>query len=180
MQFLTLYWWEWLAYLLVFSCFTISGLWLLMTLPKKKPLTGATRLMPSLPAESAAAVPEVQRQGKRTVWIATMTLIAGLGIGYKGRDLQMRINVKSLPETLILDVNSDGSYRMLASDGRRFDTTFCHGKDDLLQGNKLKEFKFEQRVGCKNIHGDGLGYVAYTDHGVRRTYPIPTEVANVR
>jgi len=92
----------------------------------------------------------------------------------------MTSSVKSLPETLILAVNPDGSYRMLASDGRKFDTTFCHGKDDLLPGNKLKEFKFEQRVGCKNIRGYGLGYVAYTDHGVRRTYPVPMEVADVR
>lgn len=92
----------------------------------------------------------------------------------------MTNSVKSLPETLILDINSDGSYSMLASDGRKFDTTFCHGRDDLEPGNKLKEFKFEQRVGCKNIRGDGLGYVAYTDHGVRRIYQIPMEVANVR
>jgi hypothetical protein len=145
--------------------------------PKK---TGAKELIPPFSGLSADVIPEVQRQGKRTVWISTIALLAGLGLGYEGRDLQMKSNVRSLPETLILDVNPDGSYQMLARDGRKFDTTFCHGRDDLVPGNKLKEFKFEQRVGCKNIRGFGLGYVAYTDHGVRRTYEIPQEIANVR
>jgi hypothetical protein len=169
------------ARLCFFLACGLSGYWLITTLKSKPKKTGAKVLMPSLPEASAVNVPEIQRQGRRTVWISTIALIAGISLGYEGRDLQMKSNVKSLPETLILDINPDGSYQMLAKDGRKFDTTFCRGRDDLAPGNKLKEFKFEQRVGCKNIRGDGLGYVAYTDHGVRRTYPIPLEVtANVR
>ena len=112
-------------------------------------------------------------------------MLAGLALGYEGRDLQMKSNVKSLPETLILDVNPDGSYQMLTSDGRKFNTGFCpdksgHVDHSLVRGNKLKEFRFKQRANCKEIYEDGLGYVAYFDHGVRSTYPIPTEVADAR
>lgn len=97
----------------------------------------------------------------------------------------MTSSVKSLPETLILDINSDGSYRMLADDGRKFNTGFCpdaNGDVDhsLVRGNKLKEFKFRQRANCKEIYGDGLGYVPYFDHGVRSIFPIPMEVADAR
>jgi len=74
---------------------------------------------------------------------------------------------------------------MLLADGRKINASFCpdiNGKIDrsLIRGNKLKEFNFMQLADCKQIYGYGLGYVAYTENGVRQTFPIPEEIADAR
>ena len=94
-----------------------------------------------------------------------------------GRSWQLAYNTKSLPETLILNALPDGSYDMLDSYGRVFNTAFCSGPETLERGNKLKQFVFIQRTGCKEIHGPGLGYLPYRTHGVRQVFPIPMEVS---
>jgi hypothetical protein len=118
---------------------------------------------------------------RRTARIASIVFLIGAATGYMGRSWQIAHNTKSLPETMILNALPDGSYAMMASDGTAFNTTFCSGPEPLERGNKLKEFKFTQRTGCKDIHGYGLGYVPYRLNGVMQVFSIPTEVSqNVR
>jgi hypothetical protein len=126
-----------------------------------------------------------RRQDRRTAWIATLTLILGVVIGYASRNYQISSTTSKLPNTLVLDQLQDGSYRMLLADGRKINTSFCPDKNgnvdkSLVRGNKLKEFNYVQLSGCKNIYGYGLGYVAYAENGVRLKFPIPEEIADAR
>lgn len=126
-----------------------------------------------------------RRQDKRTAWIASLTLLIGIAIGYASHSFQISGKINHLPNTLVLDQNEDGSYRMLLADGREINADFCpdkNGRKDrsLIRGNKLRQFNFIQLSGCKEIYGYGLGYVAYTENGVRRTFPIPEEITYAR
>jgi hypothetical protein len=114
---------------------------------------------------------------RKTARIASIVFLIGAATGYMGRSWQLAHNTKSLPETLILNALPDGSYDMLDSYGRVFNTAFCSGPETLERGNKLKQFVFIQRTGCKEIHGPGLGYLPYRMHGVRQVFPIPMEVS---
>lgn len=111
-----------------------------------------------------------------------MCLVLGLGIGIAGTEvLEYVSGAGPMKDVLIIAQHEDGSYTMRADDGRVFETFFCHGRDDLSPGNKLKVFAFEQQVGCKNIRGEKLGYSVYVHQdGSRAIFPIPKETAYVR
>lgn len=132
-----------------------------------------------------------RREGKRTAWIASLTLILGIVIGTfigrTSRDYQLNSSIMHMPDTLITSsVHADGSRDMMAKDGRLFGTKFCiHGDDDpnnndLIAGNKLKQFDFIQRYNCKEIRGYGVGYIPYSTNGVRDVFQIPEETADAR
>lgn len=122
-----------------------------------------------------------RREDKRTAWIASLTLIVGIGIGYAGTKIIDRATLEPLRDVLITSVHADGSYTMVDGAGREFETTFCHGRDDLVAGNKLETMYYRQETGCKNVRGKDVGYKAYTHKdGTRIIFPITKETADVR
>jgi hypothetical protein len=161
---------SWLPLLLVI----LSCAWMLLKRNKGS-------MSASSPADTGKVLNIERRRTVRIAGIALLALLTGITLGYAGKSWEINHTTPSLPETMILNVLPDGTYTMMASDGTIFNTTFCSGPEALVKGNKLKEFKFMQRTGCKDIHGYGLGYVAYSQDGVNQLFPIPTEVSqNVR
>lgn len=124
-----------------------------------------------------------QPQGRRTVWISTLTLtlIAGIGIGHAATLISDAFFPAKLEEVLIIATHPDGSHVVTDKYGREFSAKWCSGPDDLVPGNKLPLVWYRQQLGCKNIRGMFLGYSVYSyKDGTRMVFPIPKENANAR
>jgi hypothetical protein len=184
--FSTLAWWEWAVYCFAYVCAFSALIWMLWQQRKEHSKIGellSTNLW--LGTERRNHLPTAQLRGKQTVYIATtLGLIVGIVAGYLGTKVTEQISFddhENMDNVLVMAQHEDGSYTMLSNDGREFETFFCHGKDDLIPGNKLVQISYQQQVGCKNIRGEKLGYSVYTHKdGSRMIFPIPKEQADAR
>jgi hypothetical protein len=149
------------------SFFFLVVIWFAATLVKKKSESnvmttkklswnGAAELTPTSAAESAVNIPEVQRQGKRTVWIATMTLIVGLGLGYASRDLQMRMRTNTLYNVTVLSQPAEKEF-YLRTPKEDLHTVFCEPVP-FKTGDHIKKLKYENRTYCWSVEDQKLGY----------------------
>ena len=122
-----------------------------------------------------------ERRGKQTVYIAGMSLILGVAIGYGGIRIKDAYFPSKLEEVLILATNADGSHVVFDKYSRQFSVKWCSGPDDLIPGNKLPAVYYRQQFGCKQIRGMFLGYSVYSyKDGTRMVFPIPKENADAR
>jgi hypothetical protein len=152
MGFSTLYWWEWVAYLFGFSSFITVGLWLLTTLKKRPLTTGYPLLKPTLPISSSEYIPEVQRQGKRTVWISTLCLLVGLAIGYMSRDHQLSSNKFTYTDVSVLKRISDREFVVWPDRMKQQHVQLCpESSVGWYEGETLDDWTFEQQRGCKRV-----------------------------
>lgn len=160
MQFLTLYWWEWLAYAFGYSSCLSVAVWLWWMQRKDHSRLGEIQSISSL----ATIVPEMQPVGKQTVWIASITGLICLVAGYGIHEIEHYRGMQTLADVLVLDRYSDSHYRLQTSWGQAFDATICPDSDvDWEKGERLQILNYEQHHGCKSLRGRNLGYVVYTN-----------------
>jgi hypothetical protein len=166
-QFVT-YWWP--SFLVILSC-----AWILLSASKRS----TKRESPEAAAQ--IAIPEMRPRGKQTVWIASLTLIIGMELGYVATRIADAYFPSKLEKVLITATNTDGSHKVVDKFNRKFDVKWCSGPDDLVPGNLLPVVYYRQENGCKRIRGLSLGYSVDTlKDGTRIIYPIPEEIANAR
>jgi hypothetical protein len=178
--------------------FALSGFgWLVWSVINGRMKNGAKDMRKSVTL-TTNAVERLAPAGKTTATIAKalgllLAVAIGFGNGYEMRGAQaareeaqrlreLEEHRHTLTDVLILNQNSDGSYRMQTSDGQAFDAHFC--KDsvvDFQPGERLRILSYQQQNGCKSISGSNLGFVAYTMNGKRVKYSITTEeIAHVQ
>lgn len=141
----------WLA--LAFSLFAAGCVMLTATAPSTK-----EKSTPSLPPlfPPATYIPEVQPQGKKTVWIATLTLVlgmlAGIGLGYGSRDHELAVNRFTYTDVVILSKSGDKEFLIWPDKMKQQHITICPSSTvGWYEGETLSDWTFEQRNGCKRV-----------------------------
>jgi hypothetical protein len=116
---------------------------------------------------------------KRTPKLALILLAShsiSIVAGYFIRDAVLLNRKEIYTDVLVVDRFDEHSYRLEIAYGR-FNAKICpEASLDWQRGQKMKEFVFEQRNGCKSVVGSGLGFRFWTDDkGKRMLFPVKGE-----
>lgn len=96
-------------------------------------------------------IPEVQRQGRATIWIGLpiLAIIAGTA-GYGIRDHQLNVNSHTYWDVSILERYSDSSFRIKPARMQDGQWDFC-SPAPFQKSDELRYITFEQKNGCKRL-----------------------------
>lgn len=119
----------------------------------------------------------IRKMSRPLAWV-TVGALLGIPIGW---NLHRPSDTKKLDNVLVLKVRPDGTLRASADGVEDFETATCT-PNDFKQGEKFTYWKYQNRPGCKQMAGEGLGFHAVTDEasGKRIIFPTPEETADAR
>jgi hypothetical protein len=167
--FLTLYWWELAAYLFGYSSFIIVGLWLLTTL-KEKPMPIGVPLSKQISSTSTSeSIPEVRQRGERTVWISTLTLLIGIGLGISWSNWRFLANRYTYADVLIVARHDARNFTLQPARMQPFEARTC-SDTDWQRLEKMRILTYQQSSNCKEVGARGA-VDFYSEHGKRILYP---------
>lgn len=108
---------------------------------------------------------------KYATWVCLAMVFA---CGYAVRDLQTFYLSKPFSNVVIVQRHNDREFKLQPDDSQAFEVTMCDPQD-WQPWEKMKSFDYEQKVGCKNLHGHLLGAVFYNDGQGKRLKLRPRE-----
>jgi len=96
-------------------------------------------------------IPEVQRQGRRTVWIGTPLILAlGIAAGYAIRDYQLIKNTHTYLDVLVVERYASDKYLLRPARMQPWISKTCE-PIDLTTGHTMKFYTFEQMADCHRV-----------------------------
>lgn len=108
----------------------------------------------------------IERLTNRTINLGVLAL--GFISGMAAMDVNHFSRVEKLKDVLVVEKHNDSEFT-LRYKGADFQAMICPDSTvDWTNGDKLREFNYEQRKGCKTLHGKDLGFLAYVDKNGKR------------
>lgn len=140
---------SWLPLLLLIS----ASVWTIFTSARKSTNERPVTFTP-LTTPMQIHIPEVQRLGKKTVFIASVSLalIVGLGAGYAVRDHQLATHLQTYTDVAILKKVAEGEFWIWPDRMKQQHIQLCAGSVvGWQEGETLDDWTFEQKAGCKRV-----------------------------
>jgi len=121
-------------------------------------------------------MPIAQPQGRRTVWISTLTLLIGLGLGYAAHNWQFSHNRYLYTDVLVLERHDAQNFTIQPARMQPWHAHTCTPVD-WQPFEKMRLLMFQQLSNCKEVGRRGA-FEFYEQQGKRLLFP--QEITNVR